>query len=311
MKKHHLIISGTGRAGTSLLVKFLSACGLESQLTEDKNNVYWNCDAKAGIENNILLDENLPYVLKAPWHDMSITQFFATRDIIIDAALLPVRDIVKVASSRVVLELRDRYERLPKLLNMPRVDAFGYTAGGCIYSLNPIDQAKEAALGFHQLILELVEHEIPIIFLEFPRFANDFEYLHKNISFLLPPEISKKDAENTFSSLIEQDALRMEKEMQNHLPHDDQCMPPAKGAVFPSLKELDNIALRRLAQKTADYKTQLASAETRLASAETRLASAETRLASAETRLAKIYFFRNWRITASLRKLSALLRRRP
>jgi hypothetical protein len=30
--RHHLIIAGTGRAGTSLLVKILHACGLETEL---------------------------------------------------------------------------------------------------------------------------------------------------------------------------------------------------------------------------------------------------------------------------------------
>lgn len=265
MKKHHLIISGTGRSGTSLLVKFLSACGLESNLTVNKDNAYWNNAAKAGIENNILLDENLPYILKAPWHAMNIAQALATRDIVIDAVLLPMRDLVKAASSRVVLELRNRYEQSPKLLDMPRVDAFGYTAGGCIYSLNPIDQAKEAALGFHELLLEIVKLEIPAVFLEFPRFANDFDYLYKNISFLLPPDTSRQDAEAAFHSLIDQDALRMENEMRYNPSRSVEPPSPTKGTVFPSLEELDNIALRRLAKEAITYKTRLAEAEARLA----------------------------------------------
>ena len=308
MSSHHLIISGTGRSGTSVLVKFFSACGLDSQL-KDNQQVFWDEAAKAGVENNILLDQHLPYVLKAPWHSMFISQAIATRGLTIDAVLIPVRDLVQAAASRLVLELRSRYKYWPELLDMPRVDSFGYAAGGCIYSMNPIDQAREAALGFHRLVLELVQNQIPIVFLEFPRFATDFSYLYDQVSSFLPPELSRQRAKELFRTTMEPDALRMEKETNLGGGNEEQPQPHV-GETYPSLDDLDNIALRRRVKELVGVEDRLASVNVLLGEAEARRNEAEARRNEAEARLnetekliSALYASKSWRMTKWLRAL--------
>ena len=61
-RRRHAVIAGTGRAGTSFLVRFLKACGLDTGATE----MPFDARARAGLERN-LLDEGAAYVVKDPW----------------------------------------------------------------------------------------------------------------------------------------------------------------------------------------------------------------------------------------------------
>jgi hypothetical protein len=43
----------------------------------------------------------------------------------------------------------------------------GVTAGGTVYSINPLDQARILAVGFQKTVHILVKHEIKIVFSRF------------------------------------------------------------------------------------------------------------------------------------------------
>jgi hypothetical protein len=45
MTKHHIIISGTDRSGTTFLVQLLTALGLDTGFTDLTSPVFANCDA--------------------------------------------------------------------------------------------------------------------------------------------------------------------------------------------------------------------------------------------------------------------------
>jgi hypothetical protein len=51
MAKHHVIISGTGRAGTTCLVQVLTALGLDTGFADLTSAVHANCHA--GMEWDI------------------------------------------------------------------------------------------------------------------------------------------------------------------------------------------------------------------------------------------------------------------
>lgn len=64
---NHLLIAGTGRAGTSLLVRYLNALRLTTHITRSNRQTHLIEDANAGLEDLILHGgENLPYVVKSP-----------------------------------------------------------------------------------------------------------------------------------------------------------------------------------------------------------------------------------------------------
>ena len=85
--RHHALIAGTGRAGTSFLVSFLEACGL------DTGDAPWFERARAGGEHAVDPgDPTLPYVLKDPALGHYCDQLDLT-EVTIDVLIAPVRDL--------------------------------------------------------------------------------------------------------------------------------------------------------------------------------------------------------------------------
>src|SRR5271170_1882476 len=65
--ERHLVIAGTGRAGTSFLVRYLTELGLDTTLARNGDRAGWDAEANAGLENMLISDADLPYVVKSPW----------------------------------------------------------------------------------------------------------------------------------------------------------------------------------------------------------------------------------------------------
>ena len=181
-KRNHLLIAGTGRAGTSFLVQYLHALGLDTHLSRHADP-FWSQSANAGLEDLPLIstNEDLPYVVKSPWLGEIIDQVLSQDKFAIDAVLIPVRDLRDAASSRVILELRNIFEQAKWMLSFDETwHEWGQTPGGIIYSLDAVDQERLLAVKFAHLVQALVKRDIRLIFLDFPRIVEDPEYLfHK------------------------------------------------------------------------------------------------------------------------------------
>ena len=152
----HLIVAGTGRAGTSFLVRYLTELGLDTTLARNGDRASWDAEANAGLENLLVSGANLPYVIKSPWISEYVEQILKEERFKIDAFIVPVRDLVEVATSRVVLEQRAIHQHNPWMADQldRSWETYGHTPGGLVYSLNPLDQARLLAVQFHQLVLE-------------------------------------------------------------------------------------------------------------------------------------------------------------
>ena len=172
---HHLMIAGTGRSGTSLLVRFLAGMGLQTHLATSGDE-QWDEVANAGLEDIPIpaAAGQLPYVIKTPLLSELINDVLGNPAIAIDAVILPVRDLVEVAASRTVLEMQALHQQQPWMATLDHmVETWGMTPGGTMYSLNPVDQGRLLAVGFHHLIERLTKADVPILFLDFPRLAED------------------------------------------------------------------------------------------------------------------------------------------
>src|SRR5215469_16136796 len=68
-RQRHLLVAGTGRAGTSALVRYLTELGLETHLSKNGEASAFDDAAQAGFEDLALpsLTPDLPYVVKSPW----------------------------------------------------------------------------------------------------------------------------------------------------------------------------------------------------------------------------------------------------
>lgn len=242
--KHHLLIAGTGRAGTSLLVKYFDALGMNTHLKTSKDHLFWDYDAEAGLEDLIYGGrEDLPYVVKTPWLYEFIDAVLERDEIAIDAVVIPVRDLAEAASSRIILELQSIHRNHVWFTDQPETwTGWSSTPGGAVYSLHPMDQARLLATGFHHLIERLTKASIPIYFVAFPKFTSDPQYLFNALKGCLPETVDLAAAVQAHEKVVDRDKVRVSTELSpDALAHGARQSPMQE----VDLKALDNAALRR------------------------------------------------------------------
>lgn len=167
-RRHKLIITGTGRAGTTFLVRLLTA--LQQDTGYDDAN--WKSDyfphCAAGLERNIS-DPDSPYIIKDPELCVTLDDILHEGQVVVDHAIVPVRDLESAALSRV------------------RVGGTNHAVpGGLVGTDDPARQPTVLAERFHSLVHTLVAHEIPHTFLLFPRFVRDAEYAFDKLREAIP-----------------------------------------------------------------------------------------------------------------------------
>jgi hypothetical protein len=265
------VIAGTGRAGTSFLVRFLEACGLDTGPPDQ----FFDPRARAGLERN-LLDEDAPYVVKDPW-------LFAYCDQIdpgaieVEALLVPVRELAAAATSRI---LQERIAMADSFWSdLPASDVHGVIAGGAVYSLDPVDEARILAVGFHRLILWATVRRIPLFLVEFPRIVNDGEYLIDTLWPWLGAHCERDRAMRAFTSVADPDLVRVE-----------GALPPGPEGRRADAEQLDraamNVLLKEREALLSVMRDELALTQQRLTEAEQRLGDAERHLAETQVRFA-------------------------
>jgi len=167
-RRHHLVIAGTGRAGTTFLVRFLAECGVPAGDLADRP---YSEEGRAGLEQHLFRAGDA-YLVKDAWFFEYVDQIdLAT--IAIDALILPVRNIRHAAMSRV------RQERAA-LTQSGWPSSWstrpGATAGG-VFSMSVQEQERVLALGFVKQVEWCVTNDVPLILLQFPRLVADADYL--------------------------------------------------------------------------------------------------------------------------------------
>jgi hypothetical protein len=172
MARHHLVISGTGRAGTTFLVQLLTELGLDTGFADITSSVFPNCHA--GMEFDIR-QPGAPYVVKDPGMCDYLDEFLQGADVVIDHALIPVRDVYEAAQSR----------RHVTSTTDPSLYPAGWIPGGLWHTDDPGKQEALLERQLYKIIFALAKHDIPSTLLYFPRLVCDPDYLHRRIAFAL------------------------------------------------------------------------------------------------------------------------------
>jgi hypothetical protein len=256
--RRHLLIAGTGRSGTSFLVRYLAELGLDTHLGRHGNSPGWDEDANAGLEEMPFLaaDIDLPYVIKSPWLYQFIDDLLGDRTFVLDAVVIPVRDFVEAVMSRCIIEQRAIHQKAPWIGRSGRSwEEWAETPGGVIYSLNPIDQGRLLAVGFHHLVQRLVAADIPIIFLGFPKIIEDATYLFEKLRPILPQTVNYSTACCAHQRVADHAKVRVGAEIRAIASPDRSLAPKALG--YASQADLDVIVLHR---ELVRVRTQLAEA---------------------------------------------------
>ncbi len=259
--RYHLLIAGTGRAGTTFLVRWLTALGLDTEQSRRGEAGYYE-SAQAGLETLTLsiASTDRPYVLKSPVAGLMVDDVLADPLIALDAVVVPMRDLADAANSRIVSELAALHREVPWLATLRRTwDQRWFTPGGALFSTDPIDQARLLAVAFHQLIEQVTAADIPLILLAFPRIVNDAGYLFRRMASVLPG-IDADQAATAHAAIAEPARVRVGRS-------DDRGFEAA-----------DNAALRR---ELTRVREQLATSEANYAHTEAAYRDSQTKLAEA------------------------------
>ena len=171
MSRHHTIITGTGRAGTTFLVQLLTALHLDTGFSSLDESLDANCNA--GMEWDPR-NANAPYVVKNPWLCDYLDEWLDDDDVIIDQAIIPVRDLFPAAESR-----RDVVRRSSSDLPPSEIP------GGLWHTTEPEKQETVLTQQLYKIIHAIAKRDIPVTFLYFPRLIYDPQYLYGKLHFLL------------------------------------------------------------------------------------------------------------------------------
>lgn len=315
----HLLIAGTGRAGTSFLVRYLTALGLDTHISRHGEG-QWDETAQAGFETLPFgaPPGSLPYVLKSPWLSECIDTLLEPPGFPIDAVVIPVRDLSEAAASRMVVQRQAIQAEAPWMAQAGMGwSTWSAAHGGAIYSLHPLDQARILATGFHHLVQRLTAADIPVILLDFPRLATDAGYLFRKLRPCLPKGIAEEAALAAHAALADPAKLRVGTELGQ--PMERESLAAEAIALRRSLarreaavREAQALAYEgaRQAQVQAEAATQAFRSATAAHEAARRLQQEAT---AAEARhaaeLAALRATLSWRLTAPLRAAARLFRR--
>jgi len=173
MSRHHTIISGTGRNGTTFLMQLLTVLGLDTGFTNIKDDVLPSCNA--GMELD-LRKPDAPYIVKSPWLCDLLGEILYEKDIIIDHAFIPIRDLYSAAESRRSVQKRTD----PSLYNGEYP-----VSGGLWHTDKPEEQETVLVHKIYKLMHTLAQYDIETTLLYFPRIIYEPQYLYKKMTFLL------------------------------------------------------------------------------------------------------------------------------
>jgi hypothetical protein len=173
--REHIIITGTGRAGTSFLMQLLSHLMLDTGFQPD--DLPLDEVAHAGLE--VRLGPTAPYIIKTPWYCDHMDEALADKSVSIKHVIIPVRQFEAAAESRIRVQ-KERTGREDKS------EGSAVVPGGLWRTQLASEQANVCRQKFVGLMEVLVRHDVPFTCLWYPRLAQDPTYLHRKLACVLP-----------------------------------------------------------------------------------------------------------------------------
>lgn len=166
----HILIGGTGRAGTTLLVQWFTVLGFDTGFTLEEALTRTDPISNAGLEHSLSrtleVGAPLPYVAKSPWFGAKLGGYLDSGQLRVRAAIVPLRSLADAAESRRQVSLRAE-----EAGGDPGKHPGGILGAGRDGGRTARKQEQQLARRFYALIHTLVSHEVPVYFLRFPEFA--------------------------------------------------------------------------------------------------------------------------------------------
>ena len=111
-----------------------------------------------------------PYIIKSPHLCDYLDDVLEEGDLVIDHAIIPVRDLYEAAESR--RDVMRRSDSTP---------GSGPIPGGLWHTTDPRQQEAVLADQLYKIVLTIAKRDIPMTLLYFPKFIHEAEYLYRKI----------------------------------------------------------------------------------------------------------------------------------
>jgi hypothetical protein len=176
----HILIGGPGRAGTTVLVQYFTALGFDTGFDLDTALTRVDPISRGGLEHSLgrTLGRGvtMPYVSKSPYFDDKLGPYLASGELRVSACIIPMRHLQDAAESR---------RRASERAAAAGLD-YNRQAGGMQRGFRDVkQQRRQLGVKLYQLVWSLVEHDVPIYFLPFPRFIGDADVLYDRLEPVL------------------------------------------------------------------------------------------------------------------------------
>ena len=156
-----ILITGTGRCGTTFLIKLFTFLGFDTGY--DKSNyasyIFFNCNS--GMERQIT---DTHYILKNPFFIHEIDEIIKNKDVTIKQVIIPIRNYSLSAKSRV---------------------SHNNDSGGLWFATNEEDQIHFYNKIISNYIFIMTKYEINTLFLDFDKMVSDKIYLFEKLKPIL------------------------------------------------------------------------------------------------------------------------------
>lgn len=168
-----ILITGTGRAGTTFLVQLLTALGLDTGFGAETADGSYFPQARAGLEKDVF-DPHAPRVVKSPFLCDQIDEVMARHNGI-EHVIVPIRTFHEAAESRL---------RVQGTITGSRD---GHPVAGGLWGTAQADEQQPVLEHkFATLMESLTRHDIPTTLVSFPRLVTDAGYLYGKLVGLIP-----------------------------------------------------------------------------------------------------------------------------
>jgi len=190
--RNHIFITGTGRAGTTFLMRLLTELGQDTGYKNSSEDVVAG-EQNCGMERYISLKAGTPYFVKSPYLVGRIPAAVA-QGITIDRLIVPMRELSAAAESR---------RRVAKITG--NIDS----AGGLQGVREPEQQENHLAKMVHSLFYYAAKYSIPVLLLYFPRLVRDVDYLYESLKPVLK-DVSKETFVVAFKKISQPELVHIQ-----------------------------------------------------------------------------------------------------
>jgi len=200
----HILIGGTGRAGTTLLVQYFTALGFDTGFSLERALSRVDDISRSGLEHPYqkgkAAGRRLAYVAKSPNYGKNLHDDLATGELVVKHCIIPVRELSAAAESR-------RHVTRQALAS-GKTDA-DRQKGGVIGGPGA-DKRQERLLAvqFHRLVHTMLTFDVPIHFLKFPEFAKDQQDLHAALGPIMTEHgVTKEESDQALAMVLRPDFI--------------------------------------------------------------------------------------------------------